>query len=294
MGRSLYRLRIINIIAFRETMGVEIPEEIGQNALLPTSLPGQYIFGASVIGPSHIDKGTPCQDACKYAIIPPNLGVIAVADGLGSASKSDTGAQVAVEAALEEGKATITKKKIAVTDLSDVAKEAVAFARKELEAKATKEQCSLHDLACTIIVVIFHEDSVSVAHIGDGAVVAKTEEGLRLISAPGDSEYVNEVIPLTTNDWEQSLRITPKISGVECVAVFTDGCQRAALLRTQNGLQPYDRFFEPLFSYAQELEVLEEGEQDIRDFLASQKMSEHSEDDKTLVIAALKKEEGLR
>jgi hypothetical protein len=44
-----------------------------------------------------------------------------------------------------------------------------------------------------------------------------------------------------------------------------------------------------LFSYAQELEVLEEGEQDIRDFLASQKMSEHSEDDKTLVIAVLKK-----
>ena len=275
-------------------MDVEIPEEIEQIALSPTSLPGQYIFGASVIGPLHIERGIPCQDACKYELLSSNCGVIAVADGLGSASKSDTGAQVAVEAALEVGEAIISKKKIAEINLSDVAKEAVAFARKELEAKATKEQCSLHDLACTIIVVIFHEDSVSLAHIGDGAVVAKTEEGLRLISAPGDSEYVNEVIPLTTNDWEQSLRITPKISGVECVAVFTDGCQRAALLRTQNGLQPYDRFFEPLFSYAQEREVLEEGEQDIRDFLASQKMSENSEDDKTLVIAVLKKGEGQR
>ena len=294
MGSSLYRIRIINIIAFIGTMGMEIPEEIEQITLPPSSLPVRYIFGASVIGPLHIERGIPCQDACMYEILPLNCGVIAVADGLGSASKSDTGAQIAVEAALDAGKATISKKKIAETNLSDVAKEAVAFARKELEAKATKEQCSLHDLACTIIVAIFYEDSVSVAHIGDGAVVAKTEEGLRLISAPGDSEYVNEVIPLTTKDWEQSLRITPKISGVECVAVFTDGCQRAALLRSQNGLQPYDRFFEPLFSYAQELEVLEEGEQDIRDFLASQKMSEHSEDDKTLVIAVLEKGERQR
>jgi serine/threonine protein phosphatase PrpC len=176
MGRSLYFHRIINIIAFIERMKVEIPGEIGQNVLPPPSLPVPYIFGASVIGPSHIEKGTPCQDACKYAIIPPNCGVIAVADGLGSASKSDTGAQIAVEAALDVGKATISKKKIAETDLSDAAKEAVAFARKELEAKATKEQCSLHDLACTIIVAIFYEDNVSVAHIGDGAVVAKTEE----------------------------------------------------------------------------------------------------------------------
>jgi hypothetical protein len=116
------------------------------------------------------------------------------------------------------------------------------------------------------------------------------DDGLRIISEPGESEYVNEVVPLTDKRWGESLRIVPKVSGVECVAVFTDGCQRAGLLRTQNGLQPYDRFFEPLFFYAQGLCDLKESEQDIRDLLASQKISEHSEDDKTLVIAVLKKE----
>jgi hypothetical protein len=146
----------------------------------------------------------------------------------------------------------------------------------------------LRELACTIIVVLTYEDTIAVAHVGDGAVVAKTNDGLKLISEPEESEYVNEVVPLTSMEWEKSLRISAKVSGVEGVAVFTDGCQRAALLRTQNGLQPYDRFFEPLFAYAQELDNLIYGEQDIRDLLASQKMSENSEDDKTLVISVLR------
>jgi hypothetical protein len=251
-----------------------------------------YMFGASVIGPLHIQKDIPCQDACKYAVLPSNWGVIAVADGLGSASKSDIGADTAVEAAVDGVKAIITNKKTDEIDPSDIAREALVFARRALEAKATEEQSGLRDLACTIIAVLLHEDTISVAHIGDGAVVVKTVEGLKLISGPGESEYVNEVVPLTSKEWEESLRVTPKISGVECIAVFTDGCQRAALLRTQDGLQPYDRFFGPLFSYAQELGDLRQGEQDIRDLLASQKMCENSEDDKTLVISVFEKGSG--
>lgn len=144
-------------------------------------------------------------------------------------------------------------------------------------------------MACTIIIVLAFADTIHVAHVGDGAVVAKTNGEISLISKPEESEYINEVVPLTSKKWENSLRITSNVSNIECVTVFTDGCQRASLLQTKNGLQPYDRFFEPLFNYAQKLENLSKGELDIKDLLASQKMSELSEDDKTLLILVLKK-----
>lgn len=144
-------------------------------------------------------------------------------------------------------------------------------------------------MACTIIVVLSLENSVHVAHVGDGAVVAKTTQGLSIISEPEECRYVNEVVPLTSKNWENSLRITSSITNVECIAAFTDGCQRASLIKAQDGLQPYELFFNPLFFYAQEIESLKQGESEIKNFLLSQKVSETSEDDKTLLILVLRR-----
>lgn len=244
-----------------------------------------YIFGASVIGPSHIQKNMPRQDALAYDILNSNFGIIAVADGLGSASMSDLGAQLAVEKVIEGTEKGIEKFK---TDISNVAGYAAKYARKELEKKAIEEKYNLRDLACTLIVLVIHNNVVSVAHIGDGAVVAKINDDIKLLSGPEESEYINEVVPLTSKDWEKSLRVTPKIFGVSHIAVFTDGCQRAVLVKSRTGLQPYKKFFEPLFSDTQEIKDKEERDKEIRDFLSSKKMSESSEDDKTFVVAVLK------
>ena len=54
------------------------------------------IFGSSVRGPMHYENGLPCQDASAFDIIHPHSVVIAVADGLGSAARSDVGAEAAV------------------------------------------------------------------------------------------------------------------------------------------------------------------------------------------------------
>ncbi|MFZ3167624.1 MAG: PP2C family serine/threonine-protein phosphatase [Candidatus Methanoperedens sp.] len=250
--------------------------------------PTPYIFGTSVIGPYHVQRNIPCQDACAYEVITPESVVIAVADGLGSASKSDIGARTAVESAVGTVKAMLIKRNIDEADLGVIARKAVVTARRELEVKAIDERCNLRDLACTMIVAIIYENNIAVAHIGDGAVVARRNEELVIISEPGESEYINEVVPLTSKEWEKSLFITPDVCKIDSVAVFTDGCQGAALIKKQNSLQPYDRFFVPLFSYAQKLSDLNLGEKDIRGLLASREMSENSEDDKTLVICVLK------
>jgi hypothetical protein len=249
-----------------------------------------YIIGASVIGPLHIQRDIPCQDACLYEVLPDNTVIIAVCDGLGSALKSEIGARTASEAIIVDLKVSITSD-INNNELSYIIKKAIDNARKSLEAKSAEIQCELCDLACTVIAVIVKEGAAIAAHIGDGAVVAKSCGGLELISQPGDSEYTNEVVPLTSKNWEESLRISPVFTDVESIAVFTDGCQRAAFYKTENGKKPFNRFFNPVFAYAEELTDMDQGNQEITSLLASQKMSESSEDDKTLVIAVIKKGE---
>jgi len=259
-------------------------EAIGQKS---TIFP-PYIFGTCVIGPIHKQLDIPCQDACDSEFIS-GWSIIAVADGLGSANKSEIGAKEAVDTAVQTWRTIISEKNNEEINYEQVLREIVSSSRKALETKAREEQCNLHDLACTIIVVLAFEDYIFVAHIGDGAVVAKTDHELLIVSEPGETEYINEVVPLTSKNWEINLRISKKIPNIECAAVFTDGCQRASLLNTQNGLQPYNLFFDPLFQYAQELDNLKQGEEQIRKFLSSQKMSDASEDDKTLLILVLKR-----
>lgn len=250
--------------------------------------PFYCIFGSSAIGPLHVINGTPCQDAYAFDIISSEFGVIAVADGLGSASKSEIGARLTVDAAVNKVKEIVINKIIGEIDLENTAKAAVFSARKTLEEKSSELQCKLRDLACTLIVVAMYRDTAAVAHIGDGAVIAKTKDGLKLISGPEDSEYANEVSPLTGKEWEKCLRIIPKTFNILGVMAFTDGCQRAALKKTSEGLIPFDRFCEPLFSYAQEVANVKEGEEDIKKLLLSEKICENSEDDKTLVIGCIK------
>lgn len=249
------------------------------------------IIGASAIGPLHVMNGTPCQDACAFEVFHSGHVVIAVADGLGSASKSEIGARVAVDAVVHTIKECVSESVNEEIKLDDVAKTAVFSARKTLEKKADELQCKLRDLACTMIVVVMHKDSAAVAHVGDGAVIAKTKEGLKLISGPEDSEYANEVSPLTGKDWEFSLRVSSVVPYVRGVMAFTDGCQRAALRKSQDGLTPFDGFCEPLFSYANDVRDVTEAEEDIKGLLLSKKVCENSDDDKTLVIATLKKQE---
>lgn len=247
------------------------------------------IIGASVIGPLHLKTATPCQDAFTYSILNSENAILALADGLGSAFLSDFGARDAVNTAVLTVKRIVSDNLLINLDLETIAKEAVSASRKTLEEKALIYQCKLRDLACTLIIIIINRDNVVVAQIGDGAVIAKTNEGLQLISAPGDSEYANEVSPLTDKDWEKSLRISESHSGISGIIAFTDGLQRAALKKTEESLIPFDRFCEPLFQYLSEIDDVKEAVADIKALLASKKICDNSEDDKTLVMAMYKR-----
>lgn len=248
-----------------------------------------FIFGSSVIGPLHVKYILPCQDYCGYETLN-GIGIIAVADGLGSVLKSHIGSETVVKASIKKAKEIISTNENDKIDLSELSKESFIFARKEIESKANEINCELGDIATTLIVVIISKDKVAVSHIGDGAVVAETDEGLKIISEPGESEYSNIVVPITSDEWQKKMRTTPTLSNIKFVAAFTDGCERAALKKTKDGIEPFEGFLTPIFLYASDASNYKQAVQDIKNLLFSDRLCDNSEDDKTLVIAVCDKE----
>ena len=245
------------------------------------------VFGSSVIGPMHLQRELPCQDACAYASTAADAIVMAVADGLGSAARSDAGASLAVASAFRFCMTAFESDSDGERGLEEIVRSAAAHAREELEQHAQKESCNLRDLGCTLIVSIATGRQFAVAHIGDGAVVGEIDGTLSLISGPGESEYTNEVVPLTSTEWQDSLRITSGESSIRGIAVFTDGCQRAAFRKEEGALVPFERFFTPIFNYARKVTDAAAGASEIAELLASSKLCEHSDDDKTLVVCVI-------
>src|SRR5712692_9506769 len=108
--------------------------------LSPTSS-AVRIFGSAVIGPLHVQMNLPCQDACTFQSVPCGVGVIAVADGLGSASKSEVGARLAVHAAVNTALEFLGDPANTETTPDAIVLTGVKGARRALEDRASEDQC---------------------------------------------------------------------------------------------------------------------------------------------------------
>ncbi len=249
-----------------------------------TDLGTPVILGASVIGDAHVRAGLPCQDAFR-TIVADGIVVVVVADGLGSAPRADAVTAAATEAAAARAFELASDGDPA--DAAAAADGAIAAAREALEALAASEDAPLAEFACTLIVAVATE-RMAIAHVGDGAAVGLRGEEPYVISPPEDTEYLNEVLPLTADDWADHVRTVCCLDGIDAIAVFTDGCQHAAVRREDGILRAHAGFFGPLFRFVRSGVDAEEGELAIAALLAGSKMAEHSDDDKTLVLAALR------
>lgn len=238
------------------------------------------ILGASVTGHGHERSGLPCQDAFQ-ALVSEGALVIVVSDGLGSAPRSDIGAMTASRVAAERAM------EVACADPVRAAVEGVIAGREALEQLAVDEACSLSDLACTLIVAVV-TDRIGIAHVGDGAAVGMCSDESYVLSPPAPSEYVNEVDSLASDEWIDHIRVVGCLDGIEAIGVLTDGCQHAAVRRNNAQLLAHTGFFRPLFDFVRSGVGAEEGNAELAKLLGGRKIGEHSDDDKTLVLAVLR------
>lgn len=178
-----------------------------------------------------------------------------MADGLGSCPLSDAGSRAAVDAAVAALAAESAWDEAAVVRAFEAARAAV-------EAEAARRGAPAEQLSTTLQLAALDGGRLLAGMVGDGAVVAHVEPAppapagveqaavetavespLRIVLAPAESRYANEVVPVTSAAWRESLRVA-SVDGVRSVLVFTDGFTRLLLTRSRDGWSPFAPFFD--------------------------------------------------
>lgn len=245
------------------------------------------VIATSVCGTSHEKREQPCQDAHYWDIWLEDTLVAAVADGAGSAVLGEVGARIASQTVVETICAQETKPQLEDEEgWKTLLIHALKAAQMAVEREATTRKMMIRDLATTLILVIATPELVAAAQVGDGAVVIGYKEGnILTLTAPQQGEYLNETHFLIS----PGALIMPQIAvwrGIlEHVSIFSDGLQMLAL-KMPDGT-PYSPFFSPLFQFVAEVTEQAQAEEQLSAFLRSQRITERTDDDLTLLLATL-------
>jgi len=177
-------------------------------------------------------------------------------------------------------------------DLSDITKEflsnwLISFQR-EVTIRAEHDELKARDFACTLVIAIIGEQNAVFAQIGDGAIVVTSPEEpdeYCYVFWPQKGEYANETYFATDHEAHTKIQYALIPRRIDEVAVLTDGIQNLALhYQTQSAHNP---FFRPVFAW---LRPASEDDADkftasLTTYLASEKINQATDDDKTLILA---------
>lgn len=247
------------------------------------------ILSASVIGTSHLRVGLPCQDAHAVATLPNGAQLFALADGAGSAPRSDEGARLIAGAAIAALQAVLAWQDAARTDWPSTFKTVFEAALGGVRQYAGDMQTDANAFAGTLLCGVCWDGGLAAAQVGDGALVIRAADGsLATALAPDNGEYANETVFLTTKDalarmqfFERSDR---SLSGQTAMSItglcaMSDGLTRLALQWPER--TPHAKFFEPLFAFAASPGGRNE---ELAAFLSSPRVCARTDDDKTMIL----------
>jgi hypothetical protein len=243
-------------------------------------------IGESQIGTSHKTTNKPCQDAMRHFLHGDEEAwvCIVVADGAGSASHSDYGANFVCEQLCrqisEQGPEAYATRESFIKHLSDL--------RELLTNESERLNVRLRDLASTLLVALVGPTHAIFGQIGDGAIiVGKDKESNRVVFWPEASEYANATDFFTDNVYVKTLRFEYLEERFNRVAVMTDGLQRLALDFTNRSA--FEGFFNPLFKALESCESPEQLANPFREFLNSDRINQRTDDDKSIVLSIRKR-----
>jgi hypothetical protein len=239
-------------------------------------------------GTSHDASSTPCQDDCFVDVTTSVSGepvlVAVVADGAGSAARSEVGSGIACASVIDRMNELLARCEIDAFRREDV--EAwLVHVRSEIDARAQSEELETRQFACTILGCAIGTDSAAFFQIGDGAIVISDGTGLRPVFWPEPGQYANMTHFLTDSDFAAHLMFTRVAERIEEVALFSDGLQRLALVFADRSV--HAPFFDPMLRQlrAQPPGPAETFVFPLLRFLSSDAVNARTDDDKSLVLA---------
>ncbi len=228
-----------------------------------------------------------CQDSCACRTFEKGTLVAAVADGAGSVPHGGEGARIASEAAVEWVRARMVDGAGAPPQsCSGLLADTLRAARTAVETRATACGRPPDEFATTLMVIIAQPGLVAAAQVGDGAVVIGDRAGrLTALTAPQHGEYPNETTFIVSPNAIDAAQVVVEPMDIAWLAAFTDGLEQLAL--QMPGGTPHPNFFLPLFHFLNGTEDEGSAREQLKDFLTSRRIRERTDDDVTLLLAAL-------
>lgn len=243
-------------------------------------------------GTSHEVSGTPCQDHACCRVIAADGGSVLIAvvcDGAGSAAYADVGAWRAaetmaelVELHFEEGG------RMADVDLA-CGRAWVARVADALIRDAAAQGRAIRDYACTLLAAVVGEDCAAFLQVGDGAIVISRgeDEDWSYVFWPQHGEFANTTNFVVSRDAAELLDFAFVPERLQELALFSDGLENLVLHHATRTV--YEPFFRQMIA-----PVRRGGEPGLNDalssdlgrYLASPRVCERTDDDKSLVLAS--------
>ncbi|NES18979.1 MAG: protein phosphatase 2C domain-containing protein [Symploca sp. SIO3E6] len=240
-------------------------------------------------GVFHQKKGISCQDYANYHLLESRVIIGAVADGAGTARYADTGAKLAVDTILnylqqfhEQFLPTSVQspKTVAEERFSHALTQEVIPA---LQQAAQQRNCSLQELACTLIAFVATPNWIAAMQVGDGFLVIRLNDGeYQLLLQPDKGEFVNETTFITTQQASAALNVKILQGNMQFICASTDGLETVALRLSD--WTPHPPFFKPLEAYLEQTDNPDKDKEYLEKFLNSERLNSRTDDDKTLLL----------
>lgn len=177
-------------------------------------------------GRSHVKQGTPCQDK-TFSQNYDGTYVIALADGAGSACCSHYGAECVTKCIANELGENFesywneNEARIAKDRLFQEVNEALLQVADEID-------CSIKDLASTLLTVAVKDNRYILLHLGDGVIGYYKEGQLKVASAPNNGEFANTTVFTTSSSASAQTKILKgelgKINGFILMSDGPESC----------------------------------------------------------------------
>ncbi len=252
------------------------------------------IATATAPGSSHLRDALPNQDAVACRLVEVGIGeiiVAAVADGAGSAPRSDEGSRTAVDAAVATIVDGINRQPAAAFGerlAESLARDAVKQARISVERYGLRHGVPVRELASTLIVAFASDDLVTAAQVGDGAVIAFNigSGEARTLCDAHTGEYANETTFITSRSQPDSIADVGHASAhdYDALALITDGLQNLALKMPER--EAFLGFWNPMLNDLVHTDEPEAVPERLHAFISGERVQSRTTDDVTIAIAA--------
>ncbi len=247
---------------------------------------------SSVIGLAHLNQNTECQDrlVCRAFETEADGEVLiaAVADGAGSTTHGQTGAEIACEFFVTQITEFLQSGNASVKSLNeDFGRRWIGFFQNRIAELAREEKSEMREYASTFVGVIVGKTGAAFYQVGDGGAVFSPDgepSSYKFAIEPTETEYVNQTEFLTDDAAANILRFRFVEEAIEDIILFSDGIFAVAVDYKNN--QPHEPFLMPMIAPLRNGANAADLNGKLEKFLASPKLNEKTDDDKTIILAS--------